>query len=187
MSQARKSIRDLDLIDDFLFMEASADDQTSQLLIRLIIERASGLKVGKLIIEPQKTVNGVDTDCHGICMDLSIKEVRDEDGKTKTSTKENAVDDDLKMLHESVDRLKRSRKVGVNYMSLYEMIKYRVSQEAKEVAQDMAKDMAQNMVLEQEQRMVRLTGLLLEQERYDDLKRITQDEAYRKELLEKME
>ena len=34
----------------------------------MIIERAVGLKVERLIIEPQKTVNGVDTDSRGIRM-----------------------------------------------------------------------------------------------------------------------
>ena len=78
MSSAKRSIYELDLLDDFLFTEASMDKQTSDLLIRLIVERALGVKIGKLIIEAQKTVNGVDTDFHGIRMDVSIKEVTDE-------------------------------------------------------------------------------------------------------------
>ena len=82
MSSTKRSIYELDLLDDFLFTEASMDKQTSDLLIRLIVERALGVKIGKLIIEAQKTVNGVDTDFHGIRMDVSIKEVTDEQGKT---------------------------------------------------------------------------------------------------------
>ncbi|MBE5867457.1 MAG: hypothetical protein E7293_00640 [Lachnospiraceae bacterium] len=50
--------------------------------MRMIIERATGLTVGKLMIETQKTVNGIDTDCHGIRLDVSIREVTAEDGRT---------------------------------------------------------------------------------------------------------
>ena len=55
MSSTKRSIYELDLLDDFLFTEASMDKQTSDLLIRLIVERALGVKIGKLIIEAQKT------------------------------------------------------------------------------------------------------------------------------------
>ena len=82
MSNMKRSITDLNLIEDFLFTEASVDEKTSKLLMRLIIERAAQIKVGKLIIEPQKIINGVDTDCHGIRLDVSVREVTDEDGKT---------------------------------------------------------------------------------------------------------
>ncbi len=82
MSNAKKRIEELNLIEDFLFTEATIDEKTSQLLMRLIVERAIGLKVGKLVIEAQKVINGVDTDCHGIRLDVSVKEVRNEDDKT---------------------------------------------------------------------------------------------------------
>ena len=48
MSSTKRSIYELDLLDDFLFTEASMDKQTSELLIRLIVERALGVKIGKL-------------------------------------------------------------------------------------------------------------------------------------------
>lgn len=73
MSNMKRSITDLNLIEDFLFTEASVDEKTSNLLMRLIIERAVQVKVGKLIIEPQKIINGVDTDCHGIRLDVSVR------------------------------------------------------------------------------------------------------------------
>lgn len=82
MSNVKKRIEELDLMDDFLFAEASIDPKAAPILMRLIIERAARLKVGKLIIEPQKTVNGVDTDCHGIRMDVTVREVTDTEGKT---------------------------------------------------------------------------------------------------------
>ena len=66
MSNGKRSIEELNLLEDFLFTEASIDKKTSQILMRLIIERATKLKVGRLVIEPQKTINGIDMDCHGI-------------------------------------------------------------------------------------------------------------------------
>ena len=54
MSSTKRSIYELDLLDDFLFTEASMDKQTSDLLIRLIVERALGVKIGKLINEKYK-------------------------------------------------------------------------------------------------------------------------------------
>ena len=75
MSNLKRSITELNLIEDFLFTEASVDEKTSKILMRLIIERAARVKVGKLIIEPQKIINGVDTDCHGIRLDVSVREV----------------------------------------------------------------------------------------------------------------
>ena len=77
----KNGIDSLNLIDDFMFTEASTDEQTASLLMRLIIERATELRIGKLLIEPQKVVNGVDTDKHGIRMDVMIREV-EQDGKT---------------------------------------------------------------------------------------------------------
>ena len=82
MSNVKKRIEELDLMDDFLFTEATIDPETGQLLLKMIIERAVGLKVENLIIEPQKTINGVDTDSHGIRMDVTAREVTDVDGKT---------------------------------------------------------------------------------------------------------
>lgn len=77
-TQNRKSIQELSLIDDFLFAEAMLNNETAELLTRLILEHALGINAGKLIIEPQKTINSIDTDRHGIRMDVSITEKTDE-------------------------------------------------------------------------------------------------------------
>ncbi|MBO5070383.1 MAG: hypothetical protein J6C37_08480 [Roseburia sp.] len=82
MSNTRRRIEELSLIDDFMFTEASVDQKTAQILVGMIITRATGLKVGKLVIEAQKTVNGVDTDCHGVRLDVAVHEVETEEGKT---------------------------------------------------------------------------------------------------------
>ena len=74
----RKSIQELSLIDDFLFSEAMFNKETAELVTRLILERALGINAKHLIIEPQKTINGIDTERHGIRMDVSITEKSDE-------------------------------------------------------------------------------------------------------------
>lgn len=74
MTKTRKTIQELSLIDDFLFSEAMLNKTTAELVTRLILERALGINAGHLIIEPQKTINSIDTDRHGIRMDVSITE-----------------------------------------------------------------------------------------------------------------
>ena len=73
----RRSIQELSLIDDFLFTEVMLHKETAELITKLILERALGIRPKNLIIEPQKTINGIDTDRHGIRMDVSIMEVGD--------------------------------------------------------------------------------------------------------------
>lgn len=74
----KRKLEELNLLDDFLFTEASNDEQTSEVMLKLIIERATGLKVDRLSIESQKTVNGLDSDMHGIRMDVFIREITEE-------------------------------------------------------------------------------------------------------------
>ena len=81
--EKKKSIKELSLIDDFLFAEAMFNKETAELVTRLILERALGIKPRHLIIEPQKTINGIDTDRHGIRMDVSITEKSGPDETSK--------------------------------------------------------------------------------------------------------
>lgn len=73
-TKKRKPIQELSLIDDFLFAEAMLNKETAELVTRLLLERALGINPKHLIIEPQKTINSIDTDRHGIRMDVSITE-----------------------------------------------------------------------------------------------------------------
>ncbi len=318
MSNAKKRIEELNLIEDFLFTEATIDEKTSQLLMRLIIERAIGLKVGKLVIEAQKVINGVDTDCHGIRLDVSVKEVRNEDDKTvrlfdiepnnikdvhlpkrsryyqalsdvklldagvdydllpdmwtiwilpydpfgfeymlysvkniveecpeieyndgvrkiflytkgknggtqalkdlltymQNSNEENAVDEELRKLHSNVNRLKHSKEIGVKYMQMYEVIKYKVKEEVEERLAEIRVEMKETMreevkeevreevkeevreevkeevreevleeIRQEELRMSKLMQKLLDEARYEELRKISTDMEYRKKLL----
>ena len=111
------------------------------------------------------------------------------------SIEENAVDDELKKLHSSVKRLKSSRKIGVKYMNMQEVMKYKIEEaveeavkEAVDVAVKEAVDVAvaentREVTKEVELRMSELTRILLNENRLEDLKRMTEDESFRKELL----
>lgn len=296
MSNVRKRIEELNLIEDFLFTEASCDKKTSEILMRLIIERATNLKVGRLVIEPQKTINGIDTTSHGIRMDVSIQEVTDANGSTirlfdvepnsiqkvhlpkrsrfyqaltdvklletgvdydklpdmwtiwilpydpfgmdfmlysvkniveenpeidyndgvrklflytrgkkggtkalrnlltylENSLEENAVDEELKRLHTNVERLKCSKEVGVKYMQMQEVIKYKVEEEVEEILAQkipeiemkLREKITSDVTLNVEQRIAKLTQLLIDDNRLDDIKRVADDAEFRKELLE---
>ncbi len=300
MSNVRKRIEELNLIEDFLFTEASCDKKTSEILMRLIIERATNLKVGRLVIEPQKTINGIDTTSHGIRMDVSIQEVTDANGSTirlfdvepnsiqkvhlpkrsrfyqaltdvklletgvdydklpdmwtiwilpydpfgmnfmlysvkniveesteidyndgvrklflytrgkkggtealrnlltylENSLEENAVDEELKRLHTNVERLKCSKEVGVKYMQMQEVIKYKVEEEVEEIlaqkipeiiASTTASVAASTAASTEHQLMAQLSRLidsLSADNRLDDIKRVADDAEFRKELLE---
>lgn len=72
MNKTRRSIRELNLLDDFLFTESMQHKETAIPIAKMIIERATGVKVKHLEIECQKTVNGVDTEYHGIRLDFTI-------------------------------------------------------------------------------------------------------------------
>ena len=125
----RKSIYELSLIDDFLFTEALSHKETAELVTRLILDRALGIKAGNLIIEPQKPVNGIDTDRHGIRMDVSITETADKEDNSSIIRVYDIEPNNI----ETINLPKRSRyyqaltdvkllSTGVNYDILPELI-----------------------------------------------------------------
>ena len=287
MSNEKRKIEDLNLLDDFLFAEASADEATAEVLVKLVIERATGVQVGELLIEPQKIINGVDTNCHGIRLDVSVREMKvtekdkqmvqlfdiepnniqkvhlpkrsryyqaltdvkllesgvdydkmpdmwtiwilsydpfgkgymmysvknrvEEfpeieyndgvrklflytDGKIggncalenllkymKDSKEENAVDEELKKLHSNIERLKGNKKIGVKYMQMQEVMKYKIEEAVEEAVEAVTQQVTQQV----EERMAKLTDILLNEERFEELRRMTKDEEYRKELFVK--
>ena len=75
----RRCIQELSLIDDFLFTEAMFHKETAEIITSLILERALGIEAQNLIIETQKNISGIDTDRHGIRMDVSIMEMEEKE------------------------------------------------------------------------------------------------------------
>ena len=105
----------------------------------------------------------------------------------QNTTEENAVDEDLKKLHINVERLKNNKQIGVKYMQMQEVIKYAVKAEVEEIVKQKMEEMKSVMdaakqevdaAKQEADKMKKLTQVLLDAERFDDLRRITTDEAY---------
>ena len=101
----------------------------------------------------------------------------------ESSIEENAVDEELKKLHSSVKRLKSSRKIGVKYMNMQEVMKYKIEEAVEEAVKEAVDVAVAENTREVELRMSELTGILLKENRLEDLKRMTEDESFRRELL----
>lgn len=67
-------LRDLNLINSFLFGASTEKPENAEFIAKLIIERATGKKVGKVVVTPEKSLLGIDIGNHGIRMDLYIEE-----------------------------------------------------------------------------------------------------------------
>ena len=109
----------------------------------------------------------------------------------QNTTEENAVDEDLKKLHINVERLKNNKQIGVKYMQMQEVIKYAVKAEVEEIVKQKMEEMKSVMdaakqevdaAKQEADKMKKLTQVLLDAERFDDLRRITTDEAYLKKM-----
>lgn len=66
----------------------------------------------------------------------------------QNSNEENAVDEELRKLHSSVNRLKHSKEIGVKYMQMYEVIKYKVKEEVEERLAEIRVEMKETMLAE---------------------------------------
>lgn len=71
-------LRGLSLINSFLFGASTEKPENAEFIAKLIIERATGKKVGKIVVTPEKSLLGIDIGNHGIRMDLYIEEYENE-------------------------------------------------------------------------------------------------------------
>lgn len=109
----------------------------------------------------------------------------------ENSLEENAVDEELKKLHTNVERLKCSKEVGVKYMQMQEVIRYKVEEEVEEILAQkipeiIASTTASVTASTEHQLMAQLSRLidsLSADNRLDDIKRVADDAEFRKELL----
>ena len=74
----RKSVRDLDLINSFLFRALTENPECAKFIAKLVIERATGRSVEQISVVSEKTLMGIDLGQHGICMDLYVEEYEGE-------------------------------------------------------------------------------------------------------------
>ena len=72
--KAFKPLRELNLIDSFLFGASTEKIQDAEFIAKLIIERATNQKVNKITVIPEKELAGIDIGHHGIRMDLYVEE-----------------------------------------------------------------------------------------------------------------
>lgn len=68
--QPQKTLEELDMMDSFLFEAATENAENAKKIAKIIIERVAGQRVGKLVIESQKQLRGINIDKRGIRMDV---------------------------------------------------------------------------------------------------------------------
>lgn len=74
----QKDFRKLNLINSFIFSASTEKPENAKFIAKLIIERATGKKVGEISVTQEKTLLGIDMGSHGIRMDLYIEEYEKE-------------------------------------------------------------------------------------------------------------
>lgn len=74
----RRRLEELNLLDDFLFRAAVADEEGGEEFCRILLSTILGREIRKVKVIPQKEVVGIDTNKHGICMDAYIEDISEE-------------------------------------------------------------------------------------------------------------
>lgn len=72
--EERSALQGLNLINSFLFGASTEKPEDAEFIAKLIIERATGKRVEKISVTPEKSLLGIDIGNHGIRMDLYIEE-----------------------------------------------------------------------------------------------------------------
>lgn len=82
----KKQLKDLDLLDDFLFFTMTNHPQYGEKFSRLLLKTIFNREFGTLKIVPQKTYYRSDTDKHGARLDVYIEEDADNNSNLKNAT-----------------------------------------------------------------------------------------------------
>lgn len=77
-TKVKRTLEELNLIDAFLFSASTEKIQNAELVARIIVERATGRKLGKIYIETEKQLLGIDTSHRGVRLDICISEIDNE-------------------------------------------------------------------------------------------------------------
>ena len=78
VNKEKKPLKDMDLIDDFLFSEVMSDKEKGKEVCRLILSRVLKREVGEIDFTPERIVPGISERNHGIRMDAYITEFTEE-------------------------------------------------------------------------------------------------------------
>ena len=76
-----KKLREMNVIDNFLFQEIMVDEERGKEACRLILGRILNREIGEIDFTPEKVVPGVSEENHGIRMDAYITEHTNEPDK----------------------------------------------------------------------------------------------------------
>lgn len=115
MHMQKKLLKDLNLLDDFLFYTMTNHPLYGESFSRLLLKIIFNRDFGKLKVVPQKAYYGSDTDKHGARLDVFIEEDPEND-----SNLENATNDTLQKIHNMVQHVKQDEEVSLEYMKIYE-------------------------------------------------------------------
>ena len=75
----RRPLRELNLIDDFLFTSMLTEDGIAVPFSKLLLETILQQRFSRIDVVPQRVFNGLDTDLHGIRLDAYIEAVPEND------------------------------------------------------------------------------------------------------------
>ena len=73
----RRTLEELNLLDDFLFQEVISRGEKGEEFCRILLSTILDKRIGKVKVTPQKPLLGWDTNLHGIRMDAYIEAVED--------------------------------------------------------------------------------------------------------------
>ena len=69
-----RKLEELNLIDNFLFTEAAGYGEEGRKICQIILETILGRPLPYLKVEVQKVISGVDTNMHGIRLDVYLED-----------------------------------------------------------------------------------------------------------------
>lgn len=79
-SRPPRPLEELNLIDNFLFQEMMMYEEGKE-ACKILLSTILGRPIRNVRIIPQKSVSGINTGMHGICMDAYIEDISDEDAE----------------------------------------------------------------------------------------------------------
>ena len=79
MGKTKKTLEEMDVMDDFLVNAAALDQEVGEEFCRLILETLLQRQIGKIHITAQKTLQGILPEKRGIRMDVEILEGEDQE------------------------------------------------------------------------------------------------------------
>ena len=121
-ARSKKTLEEMDVIDDFLFTEIMTDEENGKEVCRIILSLVLKREIGEINYTAQKVVPGISERSHGIRMDAYITEdlSKEDTGSIGKSIKANVTDENTEKLDDIVHKTKAKKGVGVRFMKSWE-------------------------------------------------------------------